>query len=213
MRKIKFITGERYHVFNRGVDKRIIFKDTHDAERFFQTMKLFNTIEPNGCLYLISLNKDKRKSEPLVHFITHSLQSNHFHFVIEQAVENGVSTFMKRLIGGYVGYFNNKYKRSGCLFQGPYKGSYIHSNEYLLYVSAYVNLNDQQNECSDQVATVGYSSWKEYIENSSAIEDTFCTHKNIILDQFQSPEDYKKYALSVLEEVKFNKERYKLLGL
>jgi hypothetical protein len=118
MRKFKFIIGEKYHVYNRGVDKRVIFNDKHDVERFFQTLRLFNTVEPIGSLYEFSLRKNKIKSIPLVYFITYSLQSNHFHFVLEQAAEDGISKFMKRV---YVWYFNNKYKRSGSLFQGPYK--------------------------------------------------------------------------------------------
>src|SRR3990172_6063231 len=34
-----------------------------------------------------------------------------------------------------------KIQRSGALFQGPFKAVYVDSNEYLLHLSTYVNLN------------------------------------------------------------------------
>ncbi|HTH93465.1 MAG TPA: transposase [Candidatus Paceibacterota bacterium] len=208
MRKQKFGVGEKFHVFNRGVDKRHIFLDKNDVERFLLCMKIFNDVELSGSLKK-ALSKKYMKSDavPLVNFIAHSPEINHFHFILEEAVENGISKFIKRVTGGYAWYFNNKYKRSGTLFESPFKAKHIGSNEYLLYVSAYVNLNDQQKQYSDLVA--GISSWGEYKTN----KPTFCTHKHLVLDQFESPEDYERYALEVLEQVKLNKQRYKLLDL
>lgn len=59
MRKIKFVKKEFYHILNRGVDKRIIFPEQDDINRFFQSMKEFNVIEPIGSIYENSFNKNK----------------------------------------------------------------------------------------------------------------------------------------------------------
>jgi putative transposase len=209
MRKIKFITGEYYHIFSRGVDKRDIFLDDQDKERFFETMKVFNTVESIKSLREYNIRKNKTSGPPLVYFIADSLLSNHFHFIIEQAVDGGISKFMKRILGGYSWYFNHKNDRSGHLFQGPFNAKHIDSNEYLLYVSVYVNL---QEEFGDLVAKSGYSSWLEYMDEKLK-NSGFCTHKNIVLDQFTSCEEYKRFAGDVLEEIRANKKHYKLLGL
>src|SRR3989344_6225002 len=207
IRKVKFVNGEIYHIFNRGVDKRKIFLDQKDLNRFFESVISFNCIEPIGSLFEQSFQKDKIK-KPLVKFIAYHLLPNHFHFVLEQVTEGGISEFMKRLLGGYTWYFNHKHKRSGSLFQGTFKSKHIDSNEYLLHASVYVNLNDKINTFGGETAKLGRSSWDEYISPDKNNEN-ICSGKDVILGQFNSITDYKKFAHSSLEDIRKNKERYK----
>jgi hypothetical protein len=58
--------------------------------------------------------------------------------ILKQNIDDGISKFMKRVSGGYARYFNEQYSRTGALFQGPFKSIYIDTNEYMLYVSAYI---------------------------------------------------------------------------
>lgn len=207
MRKVNFAIGEHYHVFNRGVDKRDVFSNQSDLNRFFQSMQEFNSIEPIGSIYENSFNKEKPQlgssTSKLVNFIAYCLNPNHFHFILEQVSEKGIEKFMQRLGTGYSKYFNNKYKRSGSLFQGRFKSVHIDSNEYLLHLSAYVNLNDRQ--LGSSTSKLSMSSWKEYIGEN---KDTFC-EKDIILGQFESKEEYEKFALSSLEDIKKRKGQEK----
>jgi putative transposase len=202
MRKNKLVKGEIYHIFNRGVDKRKIFSDQKDLNRFFQSMLVFNHTEPIGSLFEQSFQKDKIK-KPLVKFVAYNLLPNHFHFILEQVSEGGISEFMKRLLGGYTWYFNNRHKRSGSLFQGTFKSKHIDSNEYLLHVSVYVNLNDKI-LLGDKTAKLIKSSWEEYLGKN---KENFCK-KDLVLDQFKNIEEYKKFTLSSLEDIRFNKEKY-----
>lgn len=208
MNREKFADGEMYHIFNRGVDKRNIFSDQKDVDRFFQCMIVFNSVKPIGSLYEQSFLLEKEKPKPLVKFIAYNLLPNHFHFILEQVVEGGISEFMKRLLGGYSWYFNKKNKRSGSLFQGTFKSKHLDSNEYLLYVSVYVNLNDKIQTLGGETAKLGKSSWGEYI-NQNKISKKICFGKDIILEQFDSVEDYKKFADSSLEDIRDNKKEYK----
>ena len=128
MRKVKFVTNQYYHLFNRGVDKRVIFLDQSDMDRFFQSMEEFNVIEPIGSIYENFFRKNQLKKqgfespkEKLVNFICHCLNPNHYHFILEQLIDGGIEKFMHRLGLGYTKYFNQKYKRSGSLFQGTFK--------------------------------------------------------------------------------------------
>lgn len=211
-RKTSFANGEFYHVFNRGVDKRIIFTDNYDMDRFFKSLIEFNVIDPIGSLYENSRNQcggsTATQDEKLVNIITYCLNPNHYHLILEQLAEGGLSEFMKRL-GGYTWYFNNKYERNGVLFQGRFKAMHIDSNEYLLHVSAYVNLNDRAHKLGGSTATPtlmsSRSSWGEYTDKSVK---GIC-EKEIILGQFGNMDEYKKFALSSLESIIQRKEELK----
>ncbi len=208
MRNISFANGEFYHVYNRGVDKRVVFSDKSDMDRFVQSMEEFNVIEPIGSIYENSFKKNKlgnptsklaEKEEKLVNFIAFCVNPNHYHFLLEQLVDGGVSMFMKRLGGGYTKYFNEKNKRTGVLFQGKYKATHIDSNEYLLHVSAYVNLNDRVHQLGNPTSKLvkSQSSWGEYMRESKS---NFCS-KNIILEQFKNIKEYQRFAESSLENI------------
>ena len=202
MRKVPFVESKYYHIYNRGVDKRSIFEDRKDLDRFFQSIKEFNSVEPIGSIFENSFN-DNKGIEKLVEIICYCLNPNHFHFVLRQLVENGISEFMKRM-GGYTWYFNNRYKRNGALFQGRFKSSHINSNEYLLHVSAYVNLN---NRFKGEPYNLSKSSWDEYIGKGN---DCICS-SDIVLGQFKTQKEYQKFAESSLKGILRRKELEKEL--
>lgn len=198
-RKINFVEEEYYHVYNRGVDKRIIFNDQFDVDRFFQSMLEFNIKEPIGSIYENSFLKEKdgnQKPDPLVSFVAYCLNPNHYHFIITPLVKKGIESFMQRLGTGYTMYFNERNQRSGSLFQGNFKASHINSNEYLLHVSAYVNLNDKVHQLGGEASKLVRSSWKEYTQQTF---EGICD-KKIVLEQFNKLNDYKSFALSSLKD-------------
>lgn len=247
MRKNKIYVGEYYHVFNRGVDKRVIFKDQADYARFLKTLSVFNTIEPVGSLFELeylsrgkigSIREEKCASQKqntkrLVDIVAYCLLSNHFHLILKEKEEGGISEFMKRVTGGYAWYFNNKHKRSGALFQGRYKAVHIQRNAQLLHVSAYVNLNHfvklgvptaktQAKKTRAAVSLDAYkisvpavdikvmainknifSSWKEFM-NSNTLQG-ICSGKDIVLDQFNRRHTYEQFALDALMQIQKHK--------
>ena len=214
MRKTQFAEGEHYHIYNRGVDKRLVFNDREDVERFLQCMKEFNVVEPIGSLYENSFRRDQlggltsklvakeEEDMPLVEFIAYCLNPNHYHFVLKQIAERGIEKIMQRIGTGHTMFFNNKYERSGALFQGKFKAVHIDSNEYLLHVSSYVNLNDHVHQLGGSASKLVRSSWEEY--SYKGIKG-IC-EKEIILGQFRNRDEYKKFALSSLESIKQRKE-------
>jgi len=206
IRKVKFVEGEYYHIYNRGVDKRKIFSNKADLQRFFQGMEEFNVKEPIGSLYLNTFNKEKLRgpASQLVSFIAFCLNLNHYHFLLTPLVEKGVEKFMQRLGTGYTLYFNKKQKRSGSLFQGKFKSKHINSNEYLLHISSYVNLNnyDKNGKIKNKLSM---SSWEEYTKISNT---NFCD-KSITLGQFQTIKEYQKFALESWNETCKRKEEIK----
>ncbi len=232
MKNPTFINEEYYHIYNRGVDKRIIFKNKNDLRRFFQSMDEFNIIDPIGSIYENSFTRInikektslgsrtpksttfKLKKDKLVNFVCYCLNPNHYHFLLQQLVDDGIPKFMHKIGTGYTNYFNEKYKRSGSLCQGKYKAIHIDSNEYLLHLSAYINLNykvHDYNLLGSRTPKLIKSSWEEYVEdNDNKNKKDFC-EKDIILDQFGNIEDYKGFTKDSLKEIKENKQIKKLL--
>jgi len=201
----KFAIGEYYHIYNRGVDKRETIKNPTDAKRFFQSLKFFNSKEPVKSLRQVISDKNstnRKVSDALVEIVCYALNPNHFHFLLKEINDGGISEFMKRIGGGYTWYFNNKYKRSGSLFQGTFKSVRIESNEQLLHLSVYINLNWKVHKISGLTAGVEKSSWDEYMGKTN----TRICSKEIILDQFKSDRDYKNFAESSLREILKTKE-------
>lgn len=196
MRKIKFVNGELYHIYNRGTDKRSIFKNDNDLARFFQCLDEFNSVKPIGSIFEHSFVKDKSKFKKvkLVNIVCYCLNPNHYHLILEQLRDNGISEFMKRINGGYTNFFNAKYKRNGILLQGRFKANLINSNEYLLHASCYVGLNNQVHKIKNNLFL---SSWAEYTNQS---KNGLCK-KKIILDQFKGINEYKSFAKEALENI------------
>ena len=211
IRKINFASGEFYHIYNRGTDKRNIFSDLADQERFIQSMKEFNALNPIGSIYEhcrsqfgSKASKNGKKDKRLVNIVAYCLNPNHYHFILEQVLDGGIEKFMQRIGTGYTMYFNNRYKRAGSLFQGVFKSSHIDSNEYLLHSSVYVNLNNRVHKIDDDLS---WNSWNEYVGEKSS---DFCK-KDIILGQFNNSNEYKEFAESSLEDILRRKEAEKEL--
>ena len=195
MRKIQFTNGEYYHIFNRGVEKRDIFSNQRDLNRFFQSINEFNVISPIGSIYTQSFRKNNplrslaSKKDKLVEFICYCLCPNHYHFILKQVADRGIEKFMHRLGSGYTNYFNKKYQRNGSLFQGTFKANYIDSDDYLLHLSAYVNLNYKVHQLA--INNLFNSSWEDYVQPEK--KNKFCS-TDIILNQFTSISEYKNFT-------------------
>jgi len=175
---------------------------------------MFNTLEPIGSIYEDYYAKKKfgsstsksGESDKLVNFVCYCLNPNHYHFILEQVAEKGVEKFMHRLSTGYTKYFNLKYKRSGVLFQGRYKAVHIDSNEYLLHLSAYVNLNDKVHGLGSSTSK---SSFGEYFGYDKPNKMKFCSNKDVVLGQFKNGREYAEFAKRLLESIKERKKMQK----
>jgi putative transposase len=207
MRKEEFANNEYYHIYNRGVDKRKIFTGARDYSRFIKNLEEFNTTDPNWKKTAAEFQGLALNKKPLVEIIAYCLNPNHYHLILKQVKEKGITEFMQRIGTGYTMYFNKKSKRTGSLFQGTFKTVHIDSNEYLLYLSAYINHN---------YFIHGYSKDKNEIYQYSSLPDFLKTRKQkwlnpkIVTKQFKNPQDYHKFSKTNALYMKENKEKYTL---
>lgn len=113
--------GAIYHVTLRGVERRRIFSEDRERERFIE--RVADGVETHGVrLYL------------------YCLMGNHAHLVLETPRGN-IEQFMHGLNTAYSVYFNLRHGRVGHLFQGRYGSVLVEGNEYLLRLTRYLHLN------------------------------------------------------------------------
>jgi REP element-mobilizing transposase RayT len=196
MRNIEFVNSEYYHVFNRGVDKRSIF--TTQAQQYFFFRRLF-LLNSTNTSKLIANQRSKRKDkeilasgDQLVSIVAYCLLPNHFHLLLKQNVDNGISQFMQRLGTSYTKFFNQEENRNGSLFQGKFKATHISGDFALPTVSAYVNINYKHHQIDVKKHLVK-SSIFEYFHDE--LGDSICDRSevNAIITASGGLEDYKNF--------------------
>lgn len=204
MRKDPLVTNQYYHIYNRGVDKRDIFMSKADLTRFALSVKEFNVVKPIGSIKerLIELKESSGVQHPkmLVSIVCYCFNPNHFHFIVKQEVDGGISEFFKRLLGGYTNYFNLTHKRNGALFQGRFKSNLIDDDAYFLKIRPYVHLNYLVHDIPKEKMHLVLSSEKEY----DAGNFTIVAEKEAkeLLDFYDGKDNYKKECLDVISMIR-----------
>lgn len=129
-----------YHLINRGVDKRRVYEEDGDYIRFIHDMYVFNDTQsaPN---YAVKARAGEHKRNLLVRIHAFSLMPNHYHILASPVQEGGLSLFMRKLNMGYAKYFNEKYERSGVLWQGTFRKIQIMRDAHFKYIPYYIHLN------------------------------------------------------------------------
>jgi putative transposase len=204
MRKTEFCVGEYYHIYNRGVEKRKIFLDDADYFRFLNSIKEFNNSLPAWKAHDLS-SRGEASTDPYIEIIAYCINPNHFHLIVKQLRENGISIFMHKLGTGYSMYFNKKHKHSGVIFQGVFKSKHIGTNEYLLHLASYVNCNSEIHGIC-KAENYKWCSFPDYIRKrtSNLLGDSL--KKSIVIDQFRNVKEYKEFAKINAKEMKRKKD-------
>jgi putative transposase len=224
MRKIIFENDKYYHIYNRGVDKRKIFLDEKDFARFIVSIREFNnTSKFEERLFIKNRQNKARETRKelssktlelssflaalpkLVKIICYCLNPNHYHFILKQLVNNGIETFMHKLGTGYTNYFNTKHKRSGSLFQGPFKAKHINSAKYLAWASAYVNGNVEIHQLT-KAKNYKYSSYQDYLGLRNG---TLCNKQPVMIEFDNNVGEYERFVEVVIKDSRERKEAIK----
>ena len=205
--------ADLYHALSRGVDKREIFSDKFDYLRFIHDLYEFNDIESVGTSYRI-FEKAKRAApkgqiaigerhnrEPLVHIHSFCLMPNHYHLLLSPVIEGGIPKFMKKLNMGYSRYFNERYKRSGTLFEGRYKSILITAHAHFVHLPYYIHLNPLDmfdygwrnrvmHNHADAVAYLENYRWSSHLDYLGKKNFPSVTHREFLLEFFGGQDGY-----------------------
>lgn len=226
LRKVNFVKGECYHLYNRGNSKQKIFHNKYDYFHFMKLMFICNN-KSNIRIF----NEDRyglevfdRDIDNIISIAAYCLMPNHFHILIIEKVEGGISKFMQKLSTAYVMYYNKKYNHTGGLFEGKFKAVYVENDIQMKYLFSYIHLNPikliqkdwKENGIKDRKQALeylegyDYSSYKDFllgeriqrrILNLEAFPDYFHTRekfKKEIIEWLSFKEDRVRQDLALL---------------
>ncbi|MBI4022854.1 transposase [Candidatus Berkelbacteria bacterium] len=164
VRHESIITGEVYHVFNRGVEKRDLFIDDVDRQHFLDVLSFYlDEVQATRFSFLTTKQRQrmlqKMPTHPRVEILAYCLMGNHFHLIIRQLGDEGIRRFLHRALNSYARYFNTRYERVGALFQGRFRAVRVTSDAQLLHLIRYLHLNPY---VSHLVETLDSYTWSSH---------------------------------------------------
>lgn len=211
------VSGEYYHVYNRGVASQPTYLIKKDYERFLSCLSYYRfSNSPFKLSHLLQINKDEKEkllvnlesdNELDIEIIIFCLMPNHFHLLLKQISEQGISRFMKKISDSYTRYFNTRNERIGPVFQGAFKAVHIENDEQLTHLSRYIHLNPLVSFIVRENNFLYYpwSSFKYYVNNISGFVNT-----SPVLEHFKNSKDYFQF---VLDRADYGRELEKIKHL
>ncbi len=232
-----FAIGDIYHIFNRGVEKRAVFMDNSDYYRFVFSLyecndetavrvgqriierRQRNTNKASSARsHLASLqgatlqNSEAHKRELLVEVVAFTLMPNHYHLILRQLVDGGISLFMKKLGNAYTGYFNERHERKGmgALFQGRFKAIRIADDRQFLHLAEYLFSNPVEilepdwklGGVRDPAAAIDFLNnykWSSYLDSIGMKNFPSVTDRDFLWKVFAGSTDERKGRCRVKE--------------
>lgn len=184
-----FSNGNFYHCVNLGVEKRLVFTDKTDLDRFTAGIEYYRFKDPPARFSFRKreVYKTDTTPSPLVEVLAYAMMPDHFHLLLKQIAEGGVSKFISKLINSYTRYFNVRNSRSGPLFSGTFKFAPV-SQEQLPDISAYIHMEPVKHGLVINAERFPFSSYNEYLGKKG-----FCK-KEVIMKNFTDSTGYQKFT-------------------
>lgn len=202
------VTGEIYHVFNRSVAGFPIFQTKTDYQRLLELINFYRYKNPAiRFSHFKKLPFDQRAIfqnnlitlySPQVEILAYCVMPNHFHFLLKQVEENGISRFIRILQNSYAKYFNTKNDRNGGLFQAMFKCLRIEDDEQLLHVARYIHLNPATAYLVHKIEDLQNYPWDSFGEYVKTEVHPFLD-KSFLLSFFQSTTDFKSFTFDQVD--------------
>ncbi len=212
---------EIFHVMSRGVDKRKIFIDDQDRFRFVHDLFEFNDQASVNNLFFrfhqktktndiaspyvgrFNLKTPRKPRKLLVNILAFCLMSNHYHLLLARRVEDGIPRFMKKLNIGYAKYFNERYERTGALFEGRYKYVAVSGEPHFIHLPYYIHLNPldlkffswRDRELRDSRQAIQFLEsyrWSSHLDYLGKSNFPSVTQRNLLMEFWGGSEGYRK---------------------
>jgi len=187
-----FVKGSIYHLYNRGDNKEIIFRDEQDYRALLFRLGLSLGIEkgdlneceitksPKSRIRIESLKSDSFK----IHAFC--LMPNHIHFLIEQCGDESISKLLLKVFTSFSKYINLKHKRVGHVFQDKFKSVRIETNPQLMLISSYIHMNPVKDSLTNKPEEYRWSSYNDFIiDRKNPI-----VHKQFLTDIFGNRQNF-----------------------
>lgn len=210
-RKFPLVNNEIYHIFNRSVAQQPIFLSKYDYKRAIELIDFYRFVDTSIRFSFYNRMKYRQKSDfiyslystqKLVEIYSFCLMPNHFHFLLKQLTEGGITKFLRIFQNSYAKYINTKTERHGAVFQAMFKTVRIESDNQLLHVFRYINLNPVTSFLVKNITDLQNYPWcslNDYLRNvplnsfveTSLIKDHF-SNKTKLEDFLRDQVDYQR---------------------
>lgn len=213
-RRFVFSVDEYYHLYSRGVAQQKVFLDEDDHLRFLALLYAGNA---RKTIHVSDFGKKKiaeifacPRGNTLTDIGAYCLMPSHFHLLIREKADTGVTLFARKLLTGYSMYFNKKYQRTGSLFAHPFRAQHVTDDQHLQYLLAYIHLNpvktiDPESWSGKRITNppaakkfldnYRFSSYHEYVH----VKDDPCRAESAIINRavfpeyFSGPHDFSSF--------------------
>ena len=183
----RFQSGNFYHIYNRAIDRKLMFKS---RSNYYYFMRLW-----------------KRYMAGYLDVVSYSLNANHYHFLVrvrhfspEQLMGRTehelISEQFKILFRTYALAFNKNHVRTGSLFDGPFKRVLIGDNHYLTYLIHYIHVNPEKNKLCADFRTWDWSSYKYIVKPGDSVVD-----RKFVLKWFGNLREFTQFHMKEDQEV------------
>lgn len=171
-RKVTFVQGHYYHIYNRDSNREAIFR------------------APENDLFLLK-RLGRFAVQKSIAVVAYCLMPNHYHFLLRQDGTHKISEFIQAVFNSYSKAFNKRHNRTGTLFEGPFKSIHVDKRDYLVYLCRYIHRNPLEAGLVSDLEEWPYSNYLEWIglRNGKLVDLAF------VRDYFKSVDDYRVFSV------------------
>lgn len=200
-RSLPLVNEEIYHVFNRGINRQPTFISLREYQRALLSIEFYRVFSPPTRLSkFLQLNRERQEqishmmaqANKLIEILCFCLMPNHFHFLLKQKKEDGISKFLANFQNSYTRYFNTRNNRDGSLFLDQFKARRIETSEQLIHISRYIHLNPYTGYVVKSLPELENYLWSSFPKYLS--EETNFIESGLILDFFENKIGYKQFV-------------------
>jgi REP element-mobilizing transposase RayT len=143
-RKSHFVAGGHYHIFSRGNNRQGVF------------------LEPDNYVLFLRLIRKYLADPGVADVLAYCLMPNHYHLFLRLRVDD-LSRAMQAMLLSYTRSFNNRFARTGSLFQGRFKAVLVQRDAHWSYLTAYIHRNPVEAGLVPTAEAWPFSSYREYL--------------------------------------------------
>jgi REP element-mobilizing transposase RayT len=180
-REVVFLPGQYYHIYNRGANREAIFRSAENY-RF-----LLRRVKEQASLRKITI-------------IAYCLMPNHYHFLLRQETEEPVSSFVQAVFNSYTKAYNQRYGRTGTLFEERFKAIAVEKSEYLILLCRYIHYNPVGAGLAKHPAEWQFSNYLEWVgQREGSLVDL-----EFVKENFPQHDEYEQFVLNYAQPEKLS---------
>jgi putative transposase len=155
-RKVEFVRGGIYHIYNRGAGRHSIF---YDDENYLYLLRILKELLPDLELTLLA----------------YCLMPNHYHWLVRQDGDQAAGKLAQYAFNRYVNSFNKRYNRTGTLFEDRFEAIPVDDDAYVRQLCLYIHANPVRHGMAISPGLWAYSNYLEWTgqRNGTLVDRNF----------------------------------------